>query len=206
MYSAVLMMALAGSGESPECHLFRHCCGCSAYYSCYGCYGCSGCYGCTGCYGYRTGCYGCYGCYGGCFGYCTGSLGFYGNVVVPNPGPGMVPPGTPPMNPPMKPAEPGTPLLPPPGGSTRAPASIQVNLPAEAVVYFDGFRTTVNGNRRFVTPALDRGKTYFYTVKVEMNHDGQTVTATERVIVRAGDQAQVSINVGPTGTVTARQD
>jgi uncharacterized protein (TIGR03000 family) len=111
-----------------------------------------------------------------------------------------------PPPPPAAPMAPATPpaALPPPN-QTNAPATIQVNVPTDAVIYFDGFRTTANGNRRYTTPALEQGKTYYYNVKVEMNHDGQTMTTTERVIVRAGEQASVSFNVTPTGIQTARQ-
>jgi uncharacterized protein (TIGR03000 family) len=110
-------------------------------------------------------------------------------------------------NPPLTPVPPagGAPALPPPN-QTRAPATIDVNLPSSAVVYFDGFRTTVTGNRRFTTPVLEQGKTYYYTVKVEMNHEGQTLSTSERVIVRAGQQAQVTFNVSSTGSMIVRQD
>jgi uncharacterized protein (TIGR03000 family) len=115
---------------------------------------------------------------------------------------------TPLMTPPPPPPPGGTipPPMPVPPKETRAPATIQINTPSDAVVYFDGYRTTVSGNRRFTTPALEQGKTYFYNVKIEMTHEGQTVTTTERVLVRAGDQAQVSFDATPTGIVSARQN
>jgi uncharacterized protein (TIGR03000 family) len=208
MYSMVMMMALTGTADAAECgrHRCNGCYGCYGGYACYGCNGCTGCYGCNGCggcFGFRGchgcngglfhGCHGCNGCYGGC-------AGCFGGYMMPY----TVPPGTPPM----KSVDPkGTDIpVPPNPGAIRAPATIQINVPAEAVVYFDGFRTTVNGNRRFATPALEQGKTYFYTVKIEMQHDGQTVATTERIIVRAGGQAQVSVDVSPTGTVSARLD
>ena len=103
-------------------------------------------------------------------------------------------PGTPPAD--KLPA----PSVPP--GTVRAPATIQVNSPTEAVIYFDGFRTTVLGNRLFTTPVLEPGKTYFYNVRIEMNRDGQTVTTENRVTVRAGDQAQLAVDVTPTGIVS----
>src|SRR5439155_21252104 len=81
MYSVVLVMALAGSADAPDCH--RHSChggrGCQGGYTCHG-GGYGGCYGggYGGCYGGVSygGCYG--GGYGGCYGGGYGG-GYYGS-------------------------------------------------------------------------------------------------------------------------------
>jgi uncharacterized protein (TIGR03000 family) len=257
MYGVVLMMALSGAGEAPQCHYScgcyscgcygcscygcscygcscyggygghgRHghgCYGCSCYgYSCYSCscYGCS-CYGCS-CYGgYGCSCYGgygcsCYGCYG-CSCYGASVYGYYGPTVDggvpvgPTGPPAMGAPGLPPTTPPGPPAppmpHPGKTSAPSPLTNARTPATIQVSVPAQTVLYFDGIKmTSTSTSRRFSTPPLETGKTYFYNVRAEVERDGQTVTTTQRVVVRAGEMAQIQINFNPTGSLVSHQD
>ena len=81
MYSAVLVLALAGGAETPDCCNWGSggCCGisqcgCSGNYGWGGCCGISQC-GCSGNYGWG-GCYG--GCYGGYVGGCYGGGAYYG--------------------------------------------------------------------------------------------------------------------------------
>lgn len=209
MYGVVLMMALSGAGEAPQCWCHRSC-GCTGYYSCacYGgaCYGCS-CYGCS-CYGghHRHHCWGgCHGCWGGCYGCaCSGVYGYYAPVVDGVPPAATTPPGPPPGAP-MPP--PGTPPPPMKGTSIPAPATIQVSVPAQTVLYFDGVKmNSTASSRRFSTPTLEAGKAYFYNVKAEVERDGQTITTTQRVVVRAGQNTQVQFDFAPTGSLTARQD
>jgi uncharacterized protein (TIGR03000 family) len=76
MYTVVVMAALGGAVDLPDCGRHRRGGGCSGCYGggCYGgCYGGGGCWG-GGCYGggyYSGGCYG-GGCYGGGSGYAYG--------------------------------------------------------------------------------------------------------------------------------------
>lgn len=211
MYSVVMMLALSGSAEVPEFGHHRGCSGC--YGSCYGCYGGYSCYGCNGCYGgCYGGCHGCYGghgwrhghhgysgCYGcsGCYGYssygCCGGYssccgGCYGTIVTP--------------------VAPATPLPPPvPKEAVSTPATITVQVPAEATIYFDDVKMkTGSNNRVFTTPTLQPNRLYFYTVKAEVERDGQRIATTHQVQFRAGQQVQVSFNMNETGTLTARQD
>jgi uncharacterized protein (TIGR03000 family) len=75
-----------------------------------------------------------------------------------------------------------------------APATIIVNLPAEAKLTVDGNATTSTSDRRvFVSPSLEPGQEYYYTIAAEMN--GQTKT--ERVSVRAGQEVNVKIEITP---------
>src|SRR5262249_60886147 len=118
---------------------------------------------------------------GGCRG--GGCLGGAGCVGVP--GPVMAPPaGTPPVVP-----DKGKKT-----GAGDAPATIIVSLPAEAKLTVDGNPTTSTTERRvFVSPALERGMEYTYTLKAEVVRDGKAETRTERVSVRAGEETRVNI-------------
>ncbi len=241
MYGVVLMMAMSGASEAPDCgclarlccrdHYYSTCscagyttcscqgyatcacqgystCACQGYTtcSCYGStwgHGCSGAYNC-GCFGSHSwlghGCYGSYGCSG-----CYGSVGCYGcdggMMVVPPVMQSVPPPGVP------TPPPPTNELPMPKGTANRVPGTILVSVPADTVLFFDSARTTVTtGTRRFSTPPLEPGRTYFYTVRAEVVQDGQTVATTRRVLVRSGQEAQVSFDLTPVGTLTAHQD
>jgi uncharacterized protein (TIGR03000 family) len=219
MYSMVLMLALSGSAELPDCHGGRHGCRGGGYGGCYGgcrggcygggcrggCYG--GCYG-GGCYGggcYGGGCYGggCYGgmSYGGCYGGgCYGGMshgGCYGGGVI------VVPAGTAPAGTRKTEGEGGTIRTTPPkqeeqGAIDRpAPATLVVTLPADAILKVDGNRTTSTSSfRRFVTPDLDPGKDFYYSLEAEVVSNGRTEILTKNVTVRAGLQTQVNFNPG----------
>jgi uncharacterized protein (TIGR03000 family) len=76
---------------------------------------------------------------------------------------------------------------------TAAPATIQVSLPANATLTIDGAATrSTSANRTFATPTLETGKEYYYSLTAEYVRDGQTVTATKRVAVRAGAESRVN--------------
>jgi uncharacterized protein (TIGR03000 family) len=149
------------------------CYGSWSSYSCWGCYG-SSCYG-SSCYG-SINCHGCYGCYG-CYG-CTGYA-----PVVPGTGPAMPPAGE---------------QLPEPkkdeskkkGGEASIPnrAKLLVELPADAKLYIDDQPMKLSeGRRAFQTPDLEKGQSYYYILRAEVVRDGQTISETKRIIVRAGD-------------------
>jgi uncharacterized protein (TIGR03000 family) len=142
-----------------------------------GCGG-GGCYG-GGCYG--GGCYG-----GGCF---VGGGGCYGGICV----------------------LPGTPAT---GGGTSnggmkkngedkdkdkdvaAPANLRVNLPADAKLFVDGAPTrSTSSQRLLITPNLQPGREFHYTLRAEVVRDGQVQRVSQRVAVRAGRETQVTIQV-----------
>jgi uncharacterized protein (TIGR03000 family) len=91
----------------------------------------------------------------------------------------------------------------PPEGEARGPAAakVVVHLPA-------GAKLTVNkkacqatsATRTFVSPPLEPGKDYYYTLKAELVRDGQTLTSTQRIAVRAGEEKQVLLEF-PTARV-----
>jgi uncharacterized protein (TIGR03000 family) len=181
MYSVVLLMALSGGVDVPAGH---DCGGC--WDSCSGCNGCSSsCHGgflsglfshghnCHGCCGGCTGCTGCYGSYGG-YG-CTGGMGCYGSGAVIVGDAGAVAPQAVAV-------------------AQDAPATIQVNLPADATLTVDGNATTSTSELRvFTSPTLPAGQEYFYSIKAEIVRDGQKLTAVERVAVKAGQETRLAL-------------
>src|SRR5262249_60732238 len=111
--------------------------------------------------------------------------------------------GPPPRTPPP-PADKGGKPMPPPAdkggkpGTTSiepAPATIVVNLPADAKLMFDDYTTTSTSNvRTFQTPVLPMGKDFTYTLKAQMMVDGKPVSQTEKITVRAGEETKVTIS------------
>ena len=187
MYSLVLMAALTTSTETVAWGHRHGCHGCQGCYasSCGGGYGCHGCYG-GGGHGY--GCAGWSGCWGGCYGSyygCYGGWGSYGGCWGCHGAPAMVPAAPPSEMAPVAPEKKSTAL--------EQPARLLVELPADAKLYVDDhvMRTTA-GRREFRTPSLARGQTYFYILKAEIVRDGDVVTDTKRILVRAGETATAS--------------
>jgi uncharacterized protein (TIGR03000 family) len=78
--------------------------------------------------------------------------------------------------------------------SIPTPATIVVTLPEGAKLMVDDVvSTSAAGTRVFSSPALEAGKDYYYTLKGEIARDGRTITTTEKVRVRAGQQSQVTL-------------
>ena len=210
MYSVVLLMALSGSADAPALGFGKSCHGCSGCdggsYSCDG-GSCDGCHGCCGgkkmfgggglfghkgccggdgcCGGKHHGCCGgggffkkhhksCHGCSGcnGCNG-CSGCAGWEGGHGVSMPHADMSVPA--PVSAPT---------------TVSAAATIVINLPADAKLLIDGNATTSTTDRRvFVSPTLEAGQEYYYTVKAE--YKGQV--REERVSVTAGQEVNLKL-------------
>jgi uncharacterized protein (TIGR03000 family) len=84
------------------------------------------------------------------------------------------------------------------------PATLVVNLPANAELTIDEAETTSTSDRRvFETPALNVGFEYYYTLKAQVVVDGKTETVTQRVAVRPGETSTVEMPV-PAATVAVR--
>jgi uncharacterized protein (TIGR03000 family) len=184
----------------------------------YGCYG-SGCYGgmpvaSYGCY--SSGWYGgmpvSYGCYGSAYSTSVPfrSGYFYGGPapVAPVPagyevsrpievrrdGPQEVRREAPRNAPPVPAKSPPAERIGPPeeAPSAPAPATLKVRLPADAKLTINDRATQATSTTRtFVTPPLQPGKNFSYTLKAEVVRNGQTFTATEQVPLRAGEEKQV---------------
>lgn len=75
------------------------------------------------------------------------------------------------------------------------PATIVVNLPADARLKVDDYLTSsTSGTRVFVSPALTPGQDFSYTLTAEIVRDGKTVVAKKLVNVRAGEETRVAID------------
>jgi uncharacterized protein (TIGR03000 family) len=202
---------------------FRHghgCCGCGGGgYSCGGCYGGGGCCGCYG-GGWSCGGGGCYGG-GGCGGgyaasyampsasyagmpaYGGYSSGYYtpgmtdGGFVAPAAGaaPGVAPAGAAPGG------ARGTEDRGRDEGKSRdeslapAPATLIVTVPAGAKLMIDNYvAKSTAGTRTFVSPPLEKGQAYHYTLKAELRHGDEPVTVTREATVRAGQETRVTLD------------
>jgi uncharacterized protein (TIGR03000 family) len=74
----------------------------------------------------------------------------------------------------------------------KAPATVLVNLPADAKLTIDGSRTGLTSSvRRFVSPAINAGTTYVYTFTATIERDGLKKVETRKVEIRAGKQTRV---------------
>jgi uncharacterized protein (TIGR03000 family) len=185
----------------------------SAYGCCggrsYGCFGAS--YACSG-YSCAGSAYSCFG--GPAISYtpvfngglaCQGGLPysapppiFEPHHAVPGvaPPPGVGPFAVPEVAPPMTP--PGTIGLQQAGHNALASngptarATVIVKLPADARLSVDGRTMNLTGaERKFVTPELPVGQEFVYRFKVEYDRDGETLSVTKRVPVRAGGTVTV---------------
>jgi uncharacterized protein (TIGR03000 family) len=188
MYSLVLMTAFATTGDTASFHWrSAGCCGgapvvrsAPVIYT-VGCYGCTGCTGCTGCGGYvvgpvvRQGC-GCTGwsCTGCCGGGCCGGIVTWATPAR--------------VAPPMAAPEPAAPKA-----AEKKPASIELELPADATLFVDGRAVPGSGAKRsFATPELPAGRSYYYDMAAEILVDGTPVRQELRVHVAAGETLQHS--------------
>lgn len=206
------------SGRGHGHHRRQSCCGCSGYSGCYGggCYGGYACSGYGGCYGGGYG--GCYGggavytgggCYWGCSG--AGNVGAYaspygmttygcaGGLAAPAVGaPGAPAPGT------TLPA-PGTGRKGDKGTMLNSTGTILVTLPADATLTVDGNRTTsTSATRVLVTPELQPGYEYYYTLRAQVVRDGQTLTQTQQIAVRAGEATRVPFSFSSASVASSR--
>lgn len=69
-------------------------------------------------------------------------------------------------------------------------ALLLVDLPADAKLFVDD-KQMKSGHVRaaIITPALEPGRTYAYQVRVELVRGGQTLTETQRVLLRPGQRS-----------------
>jgi uncharacterized protein (TIGR03000 family) len=71
-------------------------------------------------------------------------------------------------------------------------ATVVVQLPADARMWVDGQAADLtSATRSFQTPALDKGRDYYYTVRAEATRDGKVLSQSQRITVRAGQVSRV---------------
>lgn len=87
---------------------------------------------------------------------------------------------------------------------TSESARLIIHLPADARLYVDGVATRTMGQevRTYRTPELEYGQEYVYTLKMEIDRDGKTLTETKRIFVRAGQASEARFDE-PTPAVAA---
>lgn len=86
----------------------------------------------------------------------------------------------------------------------NAPATIVVSLPADATLRVDDYTTTSkSATRVFVSPTLEAGKEFSYTLTGEIQRDGKPVVASKRISVRAGEETRVELEF-PVATVASK--
>jgi len=92
---------------------------------------------------------------------------------------------------------------PPPLKETAAaPARLTVQLPADAKLWVDTAACPLTSDTRsFNTPSLEPGRQYYYTLRMEVERDGQTLSMSRRVFVGAGQNVRVDLNNLNTATV-----
>lgn len=117
-------------------------------------------------------------------------------------GNGKAPPAAEPE--PVKPAaDPGNgseePIGPPEEkGGGPAAAKIIVHVPQDAQLTVNGAATRSNSPQRtFVSPPLEKGRDFHYTLQAELTRDGQKLVASKRVSVRAGEEQKVVLEFAP---------
>jgi uncharacterized protein (TIGR03000 family) len=180
------------------------CHGCNGYRGCNGCFGGSGCFGCNGCFAFG----GCSGCHG------VGGAGGGGGVVIRD---RVVREQV------GRPAVDGGPtneaerravedLLRRMREQQRKEkdrkkrdrddddvstdqARIVVRLPADARLWVDQVPCPLEGTvRAFDTPALESGQRYAYTLRVELERNGQRLQESRRVPLTAAERVEVDFN------------
>jgi uncharacterized protein (TIGR03000 family) len=81
--------------------------------------------------------------------------------------------------------------------SPKQEARLIVHLPPQANLTIDDNPTRSRSDTRvFLTPPLDPGKTYTYTLRGEINRDGRFVHETKTVEVKAGELSEVTLRFG----------
>jgi uncharacterized protein (TIGR03000 family) len=76
----------------------------------------------------------------------------------------------------------------------RSPASVRVTLPADARLTFSGRVTRSTGAERvFVTPPLEVGRRYSYSLAASFFQGEKTITVEQEIFVSAGRESVVSL-------------
>ncbi len=87
---------------------------------------------------------------------------------------------------------------------TAAPGYVVVNLPAGSRLTIDDKPTSaIAETRTFVTPQIQPGYVYTYTLKADIVRDGKVEQVTKKVSVTAGQELKVSLTV-PAEVVAAK--
>jgi uncharacterized protein (TIGR03000 family) len=88
----------------------------------------------------------------------------------------------------------------PPNSQGNMPAIIDVQVPADAQLWFDGESTSqTGGERTFRSPPLEQGQNYSYEVKARWSDNGKDVERSRRVRIHAGERVLVNFMANEEG-------
>lgn len=88
----------------------------------------------------------------------------------------------------------------PPDSQGNMPALIEVHVPADAQVWFDGDSTSQTGlERSFRSPPLQPGQDYSYEVKARWTENGKDIERTRKVRLHAGERVLVNFMANEEG-------
>jgi uncharacterized protein (TIGR03000 family) len=80
-------------------------------------------------------------------------------------------------------------------GGPTARATVIIKLPTDARLYADNKALALTGpERTFVSPGLPQGQEFAYRFRVEYDRNGETLSVTRKVAVRAGGMVTVEFN------------
>jgi uncharacterized protein (TIGR03000 family) len=89
-------------------------------------------------------------------------------------------------------------------GEIGVQTTLIVDLPADAQLTIDGAATVSTSETRvFVSPPLQLGNDYSYTLTATVTRDGEAQSVTQEVTVRAGEETRVTLPI-PAGVVAAK--
>jgi uncharacterized protein (TIGR03000 family) len=81
--------------------------------------------------------------------------------------------------------------------AAKKPVTLIVRVAADAKIEIEGVERMVTKStgelRRFVSPSVEVGPRYVYTIKATWTKDGKPVTVTREVIVRAGEDNELDL-------------
>ena len=92
-----------------------------------------------------------------------------------------------------EPTPPALPDLPTAPAADAKPAELIVTVPAGAKLFVDDQPSTQTAaERRFMTPDLPPGRTFYYVLRLEAERDGRAWSQSRRVEVTAGAEVRVT--------------
>jgi uncharacterized protein (TIGR03000 family) len=102
--------------------------------------------------------------------------------------------------------QPKQPATPPPSSNRPTPPAqlqdvgtttsrITVTLPADATLFVDNVKCPITSAvRSFTTPAMNANQLYYYTMRVEVQRGGETISETQRITITPGREVSVDFN------------
>jgi uncharacterized protein (TIGR03000 family) len=77
-------------------------------------------------------------------------------------------------------------------------------VPPHAEISFEGSKTAqIGSSRLYISPPLNQGENYIYTIQVSWKENGREVAQQRKVSVRAGDRLSIVFRQPPTAAPTS---